>query len=104
MNSISTASLSATAGQGRSEMAAAMTNTERCECAFSASRNRQKTIPSAIISSGASLRSKRMPYYLETSLPESFASGDVRHRAVNRFASAVGEALTFVHRYLTETA
>jgi hypothetical protein len=73
-------------------MAAAMTNTERCECAFSASRNRQKTMPSAIISSGASLRSKRMPYYLETSLPESFASGDVRLRAVNRFASAVGDA------------
>ncbi|MBX9661523.1 MAG: FAD-dependent oxidoreductase [Nitrospiraceae bacterium] len=50
---------------------------------------------------------KRMPYYLETSVPGSFAAGDVRHRAVNRFASAVGEgamALTFVHRYLTETA
>ena len=50
---------------------------------------------------------KRMPYYLETSVPGSFAAGDVRHRAVNRVASAVGEgamAVTFIHRYLTETA
>src|SRR5258706_4479910 len=50
---------------------------------------------------------KRMPYYLENSVPGSFAAGDVRHRAVNRFASAVGEgamAVTFIHRYLTETA
>lgn len=49
---------------------------------------------------------KRMPYYLETSVPGSFAAGDVRHRAVNRIASAVGEgamAVTFVHRYLSET-
>lgn len=49
---------------------------------------------------------RRMPYYLETSVPGSFAAGDVRHSAVNRVASAVGEgamALTFVHRYLTET-
>jgi hypothetical protein len=83
-------------------MAVAMTNTERCECAFSASRNRQKTMPSAIISSGASLRSKRMPDYLETSVPESFASEDARHRAVNRFASAVGDGAD-LHHYLTET-
>lgn len=50
---------------------------------------------------------RRMPYYLETSVPGSFAAGDVRHRTVKRVASAVGEgamALTFVHRYLTETA
>jgi thioredoxin reductase (NADPH) len=49
----------------------------------------------------------RVPYYLETSVPGSFAAGDVRHRAVNRVASAVGEgamAVTFVHRYLSETA
>ncbi len=48
-----------------------------------------------------------MPYYLESSVPGSFAAGDVRHRAVNRFASAVGEgamAVTFIHRHLTETA
>jgi thioredoxin reductase (NADPH) len=48
-----------------------------------------------------------MPYYLETSVPGSFAAGDVRHRAVNRFASALGEgamAVTFIHRYLAETA
>ncbi len=50
---------------------------------------------------------QRVPYYLETSVPGSFAAGDVRHRAVNRVASAVGEgamAVTFVHRYLSETA
>jgi len=33
------------------------------------------------------LKLKRMPYYLESSVPGSFAAGDVRHRAVNRFAS-----------------
>lgn len=48
---------------------------------------------------------QRLPYYLETSVPGSFAAGDVRHRAINRVASAVGEgatAVTFVHRYLME--
>jgi thioredoxin reductase (NADPH) len=45
----------------------------------------------------------REPYYLETSIPGVFAAGDVRHNAVRRFASAVGEgamAVAFVHRVL----
>lgn len=48
-----------------------------------------------------------MPYYLETSVPGSFAASDVRHRTVKRVASAVGEgamAVTFIHRDLTETS
>ncbi|WP_395378030.1 FAD-dependent oxidoreductase [Marinicella sp. W31] len=48
---------------------------------------------------------KRQPYYLETSVPGSFAAGDVRHKSVKRAATAVGEgamAVTFVHRYLNE--
>lgn len=48
---------------------------------------------------------KRTPYYLETSMPGVFAAGDVRHGAVKRCASAVGEgamAVTFVHRYLAD--
>ena len=47
----------------------------------------------------------RDPYYLETNVPGIFAVGDVRHGAVKRCASAVGEgamAVTFVHRYLAE--
>lgn len=47
----------------------------------------------------------RQPYYLETSVPGSFAVGDVRHGSVKRVASAVGEgamAVSFVHRYLAE--
>ena len=50
---------------------------------------------------------ERQPYYLETSVPGSFAVGDVRHGSVKRVASAVGEgamAVSFVHRYLSETA
>jgi thioredoxin reductase (NADPH) len=46
----------------------------------------------------------RSPYYLETNVPGVFAAGDVRHRSVKRYASAVGEgamAVTFVHRYLS---
>lgn len=49
----------------------------------------------------------RRPYFLETSVPGSFAAGDVRHGSVKRVASAVGEgamAVTFVHRYLVEAA
>lgn len=49
----------------------------------------------------------RAPFYLETSVPGSFAAGDVRRNSVKRVASAVGEgamAVTFVHRYLAETA
>ena len=48
---------------------------------------------------------ERAPYYLETSVPGSFAAGDVRHGSVKRVASAVGEgamAVQFVHRYLDE--
>jgi len=50
---------------------------------------------------------KRRPYFLETSVPGSFAAGDVRYGSVKRVASAVGEgamAVTFVHRYLAESA
>jgi len=49
---------------------------------------------------------ERVPYYLETSMPGLFAAGDVRHGAVKRCASAVGEgamAVTFVHRYLAHS-
>ena len=45
----------------------------------------------------------REPYFLETSIPGVFAAGDVRHGAVRRCASAVGEgamAVAFVHRVL----
>jgi thioredoxin reductase (NADPH) len=45
----------------------------------------------------------RAPFYLETSVPGSFAAGDVRHGSVKRVASAVGEgamAIQFVHRHL----
>jgi thioredoxin reductase (NADPH) len=49
---------------------------------------------------------ERSPYYLETNIPGMFAAGDVRHGAVKRCASAVGEgamAVTFVHRYLADS-
>jgi thioredoxin reductase (NADPH) len=45
---------------------------------------------------------ERPPMLLETSMPGVFAVGDVRHRAVKRVASAVGEgalAVHFLHRY-----
>ena len=45
----------------------------------------------------------REPYYLETSMPGVFAAGDVRHGAIKRVVSAVGEGamtIAFVHRYL----
>lgn len=48
----------------------------------------------------------RQPYYLESSTPGLFAAGDVRHGSVKRCAAAVGEgamAVTFVHRYLSQT-
>lgn len=48
----------------------------------------------------------RLPYFLETSVPGSFAAGDVRHGSTKRLASAIGEGakcVTFVHRYLRET-
>lgn len=46
---------------------------------------------------------KRDPYLLETSVPGIFAAGDVRHGAIRRVASAVGQgaiAVNFVHQYL----
>jgi thioredoxin reductase (NADPH) len=46
---------------------------------------------------------EREPYLLETSVPGIFAAGDVRHGAVRRVASAVGQGshcVTFVHQYL----
>jgi thioredoxin reductase (NADPH) len=49
---------------------------------------------------------ERPPFYLETSVPGSFAAGDVRHNSVKRVASAVGEgamAVTFAHRFLAES-
>lgn len=49
---------------------------------------------------------ERSPYYLETNIPGMFAAGDVRHGAVKRCASAVGEgamAVTFVHRHLADS-
>jgi len=48
---------------------------------------------------------QRQPYHLETSMPGSFAAGDVRLNSVKRVASAVGEgamAVTMVHKYLAE--
>lgn len=48
----------------------------------------------------------RAPFYLETSVPGSFAAGDVRANSIKRVASAVGEgamSIAFVHRYLAET-
>jgi thioredoxin reductase (NADPH) len=45
----------------------------------------------------------RDPFLLETSVPGIFAAGDVRHGAVRRVASAVGEgaiAVSLVHQYL----
>ncbi|EDM35192.1 FAD-dependent pyridine nucleotide-disulphide oxidoreductase [Pedobacter sp. BAL39] len=47
----------------------------------------------------------RHPYHLETSVPGSFAAGDVRFNSVKRVASAVGEgamAVTQVHQYLAK--
>ncbi|MDX1665464.1 MAG: NAD(P)/FAD-dependent oxidoreductase, partial [Candidatus Promineifilaceae bacterium] len=48
-------------------------------------------------------RLRRDPYLLETSVPGIFAAGDVRHGAVRRVASAVGQGaivVNFVHQYL----
>jgi thioredoxin reductase (NADPH) len=47
---------------------------------------------------------KRLPYWLETSVPGIFVAGDVRHRSIKRMASAVGEgamAVQFIHQYLS---
>src|SRR5215213_11846152 len=48
---------------------------------------------------------ERFPLPLETSMPGVFAAGDVRHGAVKRVASAVGEgsiAIQLVHRLVAE--
>src|SRR5215207_320743 len=48
---------------------------------------------------------QRRPYLLETSMPGVFAVGDVRHGAVKRVASAVGEgsaAIQAVHQLVAE--
>lgn len=45
---------------------------------------------------------ERAPFHLETAMPGVFAAGDVRHDAVRRVASAVGEgsiAIQILHRY-----
>jgi thioredoxin reductase (NADPH) len=46
---------------------------------------------------------KREPFFLETSVPGSFAAGDVRHGSAKRYATAVGEggmAVKFVNHIL----
>jgi thioredoxin reductase (NADPH) len=46
---------------------------------------------------------KRDPFLMETSVPGIFAAGDVRHGAIRRVASAVGQgavAVSLVHKYL----
>jgi thioredoxin reductase (NADPH) len=46
---------------------------------------------------------ERSPLLLETSMPGVFAAGDVRHGAVKRVASAVGEgsiAIQLVHQLM----
>jgi thioredoxin reductase (NADPH) len=46
---------------------------------------------------------KRDPYLLETSVPGIFAAGDIRHGAVRRVASAVGQgaiAISLIHQHL----
>lgn len=46
----------------------------------------------------------RAPFLLETSVPDSFAMGDVRHGSMKRAASAVGEgtkAMAFIHQHLS---
>ena len=48
---------------------------------------------------------ERSPYLLETSMPGVFAAGDVRHGAVKRVASAVGEgsiAIQLLHQLVAE--
>jgi len=48
---------------------------------------------------------ERNPYLLETSMPGVFAAGDIRHGAVKRVASAVGEgsiAIQLVHQLVAD--
>ncbi|MDH3869997.1 MAG: NAD(P)/FAD-dependent oxidoreductase, partial [Desulfuromonadales bacterium] len=45
----------------------------------------------------------RDPFILETNVPGIFAAGDVRHGAIRRVASAVGQgavAVELIHKYL----
>ncbi len=47
----------------------------------------------------------RQPFFLETSVPGSFAAGDVRQGSIKRVVTAAGEgamAITFIHRFLSE--
>jgi thioredoxin reductase (NADPH) len=49
---------------------------------------------------------RRLPMFLESSVPGVFAVGDVRYGSVKRVASAVGEgsnAIRLVHDYLRST-
>jgi thioredoxin reductase (NADPH) len=49
---------------------------------------------------------ERDPFLLESSVPGTFAVGDVRHGSVKRVASAVGEgsmSIAFAHQYLATT-
>jgi thioredoxin reductase (NADPH) len=48
---------------------------------------------------------KRMPMFLETSIPGVFAAGDVRAGSVKRIASAMGQgaaAVQLIHEYRRE--
>jgi thioredoxin reductase (NADPH) len=50
---------------------------------------------------------RRLPMFLESSLPGVFAVGDVRHGSLKRVASAVGEgsiSIHLVHQHLRDTA
>jgi thioredoxin reductase (NADPH) len=57
----------------------------------------------ADLGDGAGWPLERAPFLLETSMPGVFAAGDVRHGAVKRVASAVGEgsiAIQLVHQFV----
>ena len=57
----------------------------------------------ADVSEGCASPLDRLPSLLETSMPGVFAAGDVRHGAVKRVASAVGEgsiAIQFLQQVL----
>ena len=61
-------------------------------------------VTGADVSAGA-WRLERPPLLLETSMPGVFAAGDVRHGAVKRVASAVGEgsiAIQLLHQYFAD--
>jgi thioredoxin reductase (NADPH) len=57
---------------------------------------------SDVLAASAAWPLERAPLSLETSVPGVFAAGDLRHSAVRRVASAVGEgsvAVQLLHRY-----